>query len=129
MDSSFIIALEDADDQNHETAAASWESFKKNPRKLITTAYIFDETITFLKRRISYDKAAKVGRLLLSSPLVEMAHISEEDFKQGWALFLNYHDKDFSFTDCVSFLVMKQQGIKKAFTFDRHFKQMGFVVV
>ena len=38
-----------------------------------------------------------------------------------------YDDKDFSFTDCVSFVVMWETGIKEAFAFDEHFNQMGFI--
>ena len=125
LDTSFIIALEDADDQNHPPAVAYWKSFKRNPRKIIITSYIFDETVTFLKRRISHEKAAEVGNLMLSSPTVELIHISEEHFDKGWRLFLKYHDKCFSFTDCISFLVMEENGIKKALTFDEHFRQMG----
>jgi len=55
LDTSFIIALEDADDQNHQAAALYWKTFKKHPRKIIITSYIFDETVTFLKRRISHE--------------------------------------------------------------------------
>lgn len=36
-------------------------------------------------------------------------------------------DKEWSFTDCTSYVVMKQKGITEAFTLDRHFTQMGFV--
>lgn len=125
LDTSFIIALEDADDQNHPPAVAYWKSFKRNPRKIIITSYIFDETVTFLKRRISHEKAAEVGNLMLSSPTVELIHISEKHFDKGWRLFLKYHDKGFSFTDCISFLIMEENGIKKALTFDEHFRQMG----
>lgn len=80
-DTSFIIALEDADDENHRTAVALWKAFKKNPRKIIITSYIFDETVTFLKSRISHEKAAEVGKLMLSSPTVELIHISEVFFQ------------------------------------------------
>jgi len=129
LDTSFIIALEDADDQNHKKAITFWNSFKKKPAKLITTTYIFDETVTFLKKRISYDKATQVGGLILSSPMVEMVHISKEDFEKGWEMFLKYQDKNFSFTDCLSFLIMEKRNIKKALTFDEHFGQKGFYMV
>ncbi len=106
LDTSFIIALEDADDQNHKKAVGFWNSFKKHPRKLITTTYVFDETGTFLKKRINYDKAAEVGNILLHSPSVEMVHISDTDFHKGWEIFTKYRDKGYSFTDCISFLII-----------------------
>lgn len=128
LDTSFIIALEDADDQHHKDAIAFWKTFKRNPQKIITTTYVFDETVTFLKRRISHDKAAEVGKLLLSSHTVEMIHISEAHFNKGWGMFLKYRDKGFSFTDCLSFLIVEERGIKEALTFDEHFKQRGIKV-
>lgn len=36
-----------------------------------------------------------------------------------------YHDKGYSFTDCASFVVMKELGLGVALTTDRHFRQMG----
>lgn len=35
-------------------------------------------------------------------------------------------DKDWSLTDCISFLVMKDFGLTDAFTADHHFEQAGF---
>ncbi|OGW06563.1 MAG: hypothetical protein A2889_08575 [Nitrospinae bacterium RIFCSPLOWO2_01_FULL_39_10] len=124
----YYIALEDTDDQNHEKAINFWNGFKKNPQRLITTTYVFNEIVTFLKRRISHDKASRIGEALLSSLIVEVIHISNEDFRKGWNMFIKYHDKDFSFTDCISFLVMNQKSIKEALTFDKHFRQMGFLM-
>lgn len=70
-----------------------------------------------------------MGRILLSSTRVEMVHISSEDFDRGWEMFLKYQDKGFSFTDCLSFLVMEEKGLKEALTFDEHFRQKGFGVM
>lgn len=126
LDTSFIIALEDADDQNHNNAMLYWRKFRKKPCKLVTTSYVFDETVTLLKKRLGFAKAADVGKKLLESSLVEMMHISQEDFIKGWETFLKHKDKGYSFTDCLSFLMMEKMNIKKALTFDEHFRQIGF---
>ena len=42
-------------------------------------------------------------------------------------IFERYDDKDFSFTDCVSFVILRAMGIKEAFAFDQHFDQMEFI--
>lgn len=129
LDTSFIVAMEDADDQNHAKAISYWKKFKKHPERLITSTYVFDETVTFFKKKISYKKAVEVGNLLLSSPTLEMVHILHDDFENGWEMFQKYSDKGFSFTDCLSFVVMKQKGIQEALTFDDHFRQMSFTVI
>ena len=35
-------------------------------------------------------------------------------------------DKDWSLIDCISFVVMENEGIKDALTADQHFEQAGF---
>jgi predicted nucleic acid-binding protein len=45
------------------------------------------------------------------------------------AIFFRHSDKDFSFTDCTSFVIMQEMGIGAALTLDRHFHQMGFRVL
>lgn len=39
-----------------------------------------------------------------------------------------YEDKELSFTDCTSFAIMEKLKLHKAFTFDEHFKKVGFEV-
>jgi predicted nucleic acid-binding protein len=63
---------------------------------------------------------------MLVSPSVVVVHVGEEDFRAGLEWFDRYDDKDFSFTDCVSFAVMRRLKLKVALTFDQHFKQAGF---
>lgn len=55
--------------------------------------------------------------------------ITEEIEEQAWKLFKQYSDKDFSFTDCTSFVVMQQLGLSEVFTNDHHFEQMGFTIL
>jgi len=50
-------------------------------------------------------------------------------FEKARGLFFQYSDKDFSFTDCTSFAVMREMRLTRALTTDRHFRQMGFQVV
>ncbi len=45
------------------------------------------------------------------------------------ALFFRHRDKDYSFTDCSSFVVMRELRLKEALTTDRHFRQAGFGVL
>lgn len=127
IDTSFIIALEDADAPEHEKALNCWEKIK--PCKIITTSYIFDETVTFIKRRLGYKKAVETGKRLRESSSVDIIHISEEDVEKGWEMFLKYDDKGYSLTDCISFVIMQKMKMIEALTLDTHFKQMGFKVL
>ena len=65
-------------------------------------------------------------RNISSSPRVTILHIDSELWEKGWKLFTNRDDKNWSFTDCVSFVVMNERSIKNALTSDKHFIQAGF---
>jgi predicted nucleic acid-binding protein len=47
-------------------------------------------------------------------------------FETGVSLYASRTDKEWSLTDCISFTVMSQYGIRDALTGDRHFEQAGF---
>ena len=69
-----------------------------------------------------------VGENLLLSPTIELFHVEENLFLEGWTIFQKYQDKRYSMTDCISFLVREKKEIETALTFDKHFIQAGFKV-
>ncbi len=126
LDTGYIIALESADDQNHDAALKHWQSLSESLPQLLTTSFIFDEVVTFFNCRNQHAKAVETGNRLLRSPTVQFVHVDETLFFEGWSLFVNREDKTYSLTDCISFLVMKKLKSQTAFTFDKHFVQEGF---
>ncbi len=126
VDSSYWIALELTDDQNHQAAQAHWNSLDLADADLVTTSYVFDESVTFLNSRNAHQTALNLGESMLLSPRIELIHVDEELFFDGWKMFQKYDDKGFSLTDCISFIVMKRYDIYTALAFDKHFVQAGF---
>jgi uncharacterized protein len=59
-------------------------------------------------------------------PLVQIFPATTDSFAEGLALYSARLDKDWSLTDCVSFELMKREGVFEALTEDRHFRQAGF---
>lgn len=49
-----------------------------------------------------------------------------EDELQALDMWEKYADQDLSFTDCISFSLMRSNKIKRVFSFDRHFEFAGF---
>jgi predicted nucleic acid-binding protein len=129
LDTSYLLALELAQDQNHVAALAHWRSVAQRLPPLVTTTYIFDETVTFFNSRGYHVKAIQLGNLLLYSPSLQLIHVDEALFYAGWQFFERHQDKQYSLTDCISFIVMQQRGIGTAYTFDHHFTQAGFTQV
>jgi uncharacterized protein len=128
LDTSFLIALETANDQHHREASVHWENMTRSLPLLVTTSYVFDETVTFFNSRNRHPKAMEIGNLLLASPSVQLIHIDEALFHEAWRHFVQHEGKAYSPTDCASFVVMKKLRIRNALTFDKHFIQAGFEI-
>ncbi|MEI7451448.1 MAG: PIN domain-containing protein [Desulfomonile sp.] len=126
LDTGYLIALEAADDQYHQTALVHWENLTKSIPPLVTTSYVFDEVVTFFNMKRRNGKAVEIGKLILASPSVELIHIDEKLFHEAWRYFIQHSDKSYSFTDCASFAVMKRLSIQTALTFDKHFLMAWF---
>ncbi len=107
--------------------ARAW--FKSNGAQLVTTDYVVDELLTLLKANDEFKRAIRLGRSLFGQRLTRLLRITDEDLKQAWEVFQKFQDKEWSFTDCVSKVVIERLGIKVAFSFDHHFRQFGTVEV
>lgn len=125
IDTSAWIALFSDIDQYHKKAVSIYETLKKSKNVLHTSDYVFNETVTMILSRRGHRLAVAVGETLLSSGIVAIAHIADDTLKSAWASFKKYDDKKFSFTDVTSFVLSKELGIHKAFTFDADFKKAG----
>ena len=55
--------------------------------------------------------------------------LPRSDVDAAWQIFATYQDKGWSFTDCVSRVVMDRLGIATAFAFDKHFREFGTISV
>jgi predicted nucleic acid-binding protein len=113
-------------DRDHQ-AAREW--FVRNPRPLITTDDIVDELLTVLRVRGEYPRALEVGPSLFNGDVCDLEWVRPSDVKEAWRVFSTYQDKGWSFTDCVSRVVMGRLGITTAAAFDEHFHQFGTVHV
>jgi len=125
-DSSGWIALFDQNDKYH-TPAWNWTHAIEGQRaRFVTTDYVLDETITHLADVVNHATGESFATWALQQKHIQVVHVDEEPWSEALALFRKYDDKEFSFTDCTSFVVMHLHKIRDAFAFDRHFEQMGF---
>ena len=126
VDTGAWYALVDRKDPDHGSAR---RFFERNKVPLVTTNFIFDETVTLLRKRLGWTVAHDFGRRLKDSGFVGLYSVTDGDEDLAWDIFRKYKDHDFSYTDCTSFAVMERLGIKTAFTFDGHFVSMKFAAV
>ena len=125
VDTGAWYALIDRKDPDHK-AAVDFLSGNKVP--LVTSNFVFDETVTLLNSRLGWSIASAFGKKLKDSGFVSLAAIKDADEEKAWEIFLKFKDNDFSYTDCTSFSLMQRLGIAEAFSFDGHFKAMKFQV-
>lgn len=72
----------------------------------------------------------EMAELIRSNPLITLHRVDAEEEERAWEILKNFSDKEFSYTDATSFIVMESLTIDTAFAFDEHFKQYGkFVLV
>lgn len=126
VDTSAWLALNDKNDQYHDEAVSRITMIQQQKIQLVTSEYVFDESVTIIRYRISHRAAVAFGDALISSNVASIEDITDEERLKAWSLFKKYGDKNLSFTDCTSFALMIKLKLRKAFSFDDHFKQVGF---
>jgi predicted nucleic acid-binding protein len=123
VDTRAFIALADADDENHKSAAAFYRNAREKGTRFITTNFVVCETMNYLRARISHAVAVLFLENLKKSGFIEVATVTPSVEDMAFTIFRRHTDKDFSFTDCTSFSMMRSLKLKTAFAFDKHFKQ------
>ena len=132
VDTSAFLALVNEKDNEHVAAKQFLEDIKNGKirvKKIITSDYIIDETLTRIRYSVGHKEAVEWGKDILASKVIEKIEIQREIFGLAWELFQTYEDKKLSFTDCTSFALMKKKGIEKVFSFDEDFTRLGFVLL
>ena len=126
VDTSAWLGMYDRSDQFHHKAVDGLARIRSAGIELVTTDYIMDESLTLIRMRAHHQAAVNFGEGLLTSAAARLILIDAELRQSAFGLFKKYSDKDLSFTDCTSFALMKRLKLKTAFTFDDHFRQVGF---
>ena len=126
VDTSFIIALINDNDQYHDQAQALSHKFDNS--LLITTDAVLLEIGNALAKYFR-NEAIEVIQTLRSSKNIEVIEIDARLFEQGLDIYKKYEDKDWGLVDCISFVEMWERGISEVLTFDSDFKQAGFTIL
>ena len=107
--------------------ANNW--LRDNHEPLLATDYVLDEVSTLLRARGYNAAAVKAGEKFFVERIGLIHYLSAREIFESWQIFRDYRDKEWSFTDCTSKVVMEKLGIETAFAFDDHFRQFGSVMV
>lgn len=97
--------------------------------RMITSNWVLMEVADGWANPECRDRFAILLSELRSNPNATIVPFSSELFEAGIALYNTRPDKEWSLTDCISFVVMEREGLTDALTGDRHFEQAGFVAL
>jgi len=122
-DTFFFLALLNANDEAHERARAACA---QPGQRLVTTAWIINEVADGLARVPNRTGVIEFLNALKDDPEMEIIVPSRELLEAGINLYSRHADKEWTLTDCVSFVAMKEERISEALTGDPHFEQAGF---
>jgi len=125
IDTGAFLAKEIAADQYHREAVMFWARVADEEPQLFSTEHVLDETATLLGRRVHHAWAADWGADVLAAG-IEWLSASPDDHQEAFKLMRKFADQGVSYTDCISFVLMKRENIRDAFTFDNHFSAAGF---
>lgn len=128
VDTAGGMACADSADPAHQAASAARDKWLEREGHLLTTDYVIDETLTLLRMRLGLDAAETWWHMIAASSRVRKESISAERAERARTIFFRHRDKQFSFTDCTSFALMRELRFRQALTTDRHFRQAGFLV-
>jgi predicted nucleic acid-binding protein len=125
-DTFYYIALLDANDLAHETAVAATRELKS---PTVTTAWVLLELANTLSASRHRGIFARFLDRMRANSNVIIYEAEREIFDLGVDLYRNREDKEWSLTDCISFVVMTREEIVEALTGDHHFQQAGFSIL
>lgn len=126
VDTAGWVMLVDAADAGHEAARACRDRWFDAGGLLVSTDYVMNETLTLLRSRLGLGAAERWWEQAEASARLRWEWIDPKRAERARHWFFRWRDKDFSYTDCTSFVVMKERRIRAALTSDRHFAQAGF---
>ncbi len=128
VDTSGWCACADENDPAYASALRARDAWLKDGGQLVTTDYVLAESFTLIRKRLGLEATEDWWRHVDATPRLQWEWIGMERAAKARELFFRYNDKNFSFVDCTSFVVMKELKLKVALTTDSHFAQMGFQV-
>ena len=121
-DTFFYLALLNDRDPAHSRALAE----SRIPRQIVTTEFILLELGNACARAEDHADFLAIIAGIRASPRMKIVPLDSPLLHRGLELMADRSDKDWSLTDCISFVIMGDTGIREALTGDHHFQQAGF---
>jgi predicted nucleic acid-binding protein len=127
VDTSALLAVLDADDENHAPARSMWEQLIREDAPLVCTSYNLVETLALVQHRLGMDAVRALQENIV--PMLAVSWVDADTHARSISALLIAGRRNLSLVDCASFDTMRHLGLDTAFAFDRHFPEQGFVTI
>ena len=124
-DTFYFIALLNINDEGHAKAV----ELVPLVERIVTTEWVLTELADGLATSRQRAMFVQTRRILLADENVEVVPFTMELYQDGMQMYSARPDKEWSLTDCISFVVMQRKGVTEVLTGDHHFEQAGFVAL
>ena len=125
-DTSALYAFVNKRDVSHSEARRIVERLLHVGRRLIASDYVVAESVNLANARGGHLLARRVLDLIDQTKGIRIEWIGIARFELAKAFFRKHADHGYSFTDCTSFVVMRELRVSEVLTSDHHFIEAGF---
>ncbi len=127
IDTAAFLAVLNANDRFHALARGTWSEILLSDQDLFSSNYVILETTALLQHRFGLEALRLFENDIL--PVVEIVWVDRVIHDQSMSALLAANRRDLSLVDCTSFIIIRQIGMEKVFTFDAHFREQGFDLI
>ena len=127
IDTSAFIATLDHRDVQHASASECWRSLVIQEIPKICNSYILLETFALIQKRQGLSAVRDFQQDVV--PFLHIEWLTEKEHITALDSLVSFNQRRLSLVDCSAFATMRRRGIRKVFTFERHFAIQGFEVI
>jgi len=126
VDTGALVARVPPRDQYHRASRRGWDTLENVEIKLFSSEHVLDEVTSLLGRQAGANYAARWARDHLASNEIVWLNASRDDWHDAFRWLEKFSDQKLSLTDCLSFALMRREGMGAVFGFDHQFELAAF---
>ena len=123
-DTSALLPLLNADDDDYGMALSAWDRLEQKRARIVTSNYVLLETVALAQKRLGFDAVRDFLENIV--PLFEVEWVDRDIHDAAARELVAVRRRKLSLVDFVSFHVMRRLGVQLALAFDSHFGEHGF---
>ena len=129
-DTAYWAALANPRDALAPAATRWYDHLEASSGAIVTTDWVLAETVALVEARAPTLRAALLHLIedVRADAAVRTLHVTRRTREAAWQQLAGRPERHWSWTDAVSFVVMRERGLTAALTVDAHFREAGFVL-